>query len=169
MVPWVNIGESSLHPSSQAVLKMGIEQVLALPPLKRTKKEDLRVVFVPTVSTGASSMKRDLPKIVIWSLLAGKPGKEFHGGVGEKPRPTDTYFTLLECVVNEVSKPFHKSLLTLNYTDSSYPVTLSKSMTVKKPKKDKCLLVSLRGFICEAEITIRAHVLPADRHFLRLD
>jgi hypothetical protein len=122
------------------------EQIIAIPSPKQSKHEDMQIIVGQTACTGASSLKRDLPKIIVFSLPPGKPNEKFYNASGPdkecRGRPDDTYPTQFERIFNYKSKPFDKTLVTLQDDDFSYPITLKKDTPTKLVKQGTIYFLS---------------------------
>ena len=125
LVPFVHMGEDR-HNVVSIPADRATEEILILPPAKKTKAEVHRVVIVPRGSADASALGRELPKMVDFSLPDKKPGNDELGGRhGHETSSKDTYLSLFDEVCNERLKGCSKSVVQFDEKDD---LTLSRAM-----------------------------------------
>ena len=81
-----------------------VEQILVLPPPKKTKTEAHRVVIIPLKCADAAAIGRALPDIVDFGLPDKKAKDGLTGTQRETASPDDTYLSLFEQAYNEIPK-----------------------------------------------------------------
>ena len=117
LFPFVHMGEDR-HNVVPIPTDRATEEILILPPAKKTKAEAHRIVIVPKGSADASALGRELPKIVDFSLPDKKPDNDELGGRhGHETSSKDTYLSLFEEVCNERLKGCSKSVVQFDEKD----------------------------------------------------